>query len=457
MTILEEHGYFWWHDEPVPDQQFAPQSAISGVLKIDDDGRITLDMNGFLPSTKGPLALLANTSDARVPSRCIQGILKGNSKRVLLTNLWRRGGRFTSYGISYEEYSAENCFVGDDAFRPGTLPPLFRSLVIRLERLEEWLRLGDIHITRSKRGKIAARYKPPKDIVYRIDESRLTVRYDILAPMLGHRSDSLTLKEAALLIWKPERRQSLEDLKAQFSKLEDLFILLTNSDISLQWPRVSVSEDVKYTWYFLRNRISSLAPRANECWTNFIQLRESFGRIVGTWIKNREAFGPGYYLYLGTRRGITLYPEHRFVNLLWGIEAFHRKKYPDPQSKWTAHKGQRRRPNGPSLAHRISQTFKALPIGLDKKRLNRFSNDCASLRNEISHYGGQEQPGDYGKFIVNLTTKSDALSTLYHALLLHEIGVEDSVLLHWIYKGPQSFAIGHNFAEVGLFDKPAMD
>ena len=40
----------------------------------------------------------------------------------------------------------------------------------------------------------------------------------------------------------------------------------------------------------------------------------------------REEFGPGFYLYLGTRRGMALYAEHSFVNLIWGLEAFHRKK-----------------------------------------------------------------------------------------------------------------------------------
>ncbi|MDA9393123.1 hypothetical protein WN73_21680 [Bradyrhizobium sp. CCBAU 45394] len=56
-------------------------------------------------------------------------------------------------------------------------------------------------------------------------------------------------------------------------------------------------------------------------------MRDAFGDIWSNWKQKREEFGPGFYLYLGTRRGLSLYPEHRFVNLIWGIEAFHRTEY----------------------------------------------------------------------------------------------------------------------------------
>jgi hypothetical protein len=58
-------------------------------------------------------------------------------------------------------------------------------------------------------------------------------------------------------------------------------------------------------------------------------MQETFGHIVSAWRRKREQFGPGFYLYLGVRRGMQLYPEHRFVNLIWGIEAFRRRKHPE--------------------------------------------------------------------------------------------------------------------------------
>src|ERR1700746_508390 len=64
-------------------------------------------------------------------------------------------------------------------------------------------------------------------------------------------------------------------------------------------------------------------------WAHFPQIQQNFGDIYTTWKAKRETFGAGFYLYLATRRGMRLYPEHRFTNLIWGIEALHRKMHPE--------------------------------------------------------------------------------------------------------------------------------
>ena len=39
MAILEERGLFWWADEPVPEKQFAPDSALPGFSPSATTGR----------------------------------------------------------------------------------------------------------------------------------------------------------------------------------------------------------------------------------------------------------------------------------------------------------------------------------------------------------------------------------------------------------------------------------
>jgi hypothetical protein len=34
-------GMFWLPEEPIPSQAFAPDTAVAGTLKIDQDGRST--------------------------------------------------------------------------------------------------------------------------------------------------------------------------------------------------------------------------------------------------------------------------------------------------------------------------------------------------------------------------------------------------------------------------------
>ena len=54
--LLEETGYFWWGDTPLPSGQFAPESAVVGKLSIDEEGYSRLELEGVLPNELGPLA-----------------------------------------------------------------------------------------------------------------------------------------------------------------------------------------------------------------------------------------------------------------------------------------------------------------------------------------------------------------------------------------------------------------
>jgi hypothetical protein len=48
MSILEERGLFWSNDVPIPANCFAPNTPSSGVLRIDDEGRTELELDGVL-------------------------------------------------------------------------------------------------------------------------------------------------------------------------------------------------------------------------------------------------------------------------------------------------------------------------------------------------------------------------------------------------------------------------
>jgi hypothetical protein len=97
-----------------------------------------------------------------------------------------------------------------------------------------------------------------------------------------------------------------------------------------------------------------------------------------------------------------------------------------------------------------------VPINLDVEKVRTFSGRCAELRNEISHFGSQRHGENYQEFVQELTNKSEALSLVYHMLILHEIGIEEKVLKWWIYEGPHSYRSRMIFAKGGLVDKSAL-
>jgi hypothetical protein len=107
LTAFEERGLFWWHHEEVPEGYLSPASAVSGLLKIDQDGLIILELDVWLEEdSRHPTSVLSRGDDAKLSGKQIEGLLKVSNKRVLLNSLWKHGGRFSTNGMSYEGYGA---------------------------------------------------------------------------------------------------------------------------------------------------------------------------------------------------------------------------------------------------------------------------------------------------------------------------------------------------------------
>ncbi len=427
MAILEERGLFWWADEPVPEHQFAPVSCLAGLLIVGDDGQARLELDSYFPGKHGPMSSMLRRG--RPMDRDIQGLLKTSNKRVLLTGVTGNGGQLSTNGISYERYIAGQCLVADGLLKPP-VTSAFKEIIVPLVGFEEWLRLAAIKVTSSKRM-VSVKYKRPKDAVYPIVDGKLSIHFESNGDSSGAVfGTALSLRETASVALRFRKPLTLKDLIAQYHLLEDLLLLLTGSDHTLDWPWVATNKANQYRLYFQKpgSKAASPPPKAHECCTNFVELRERFGDIWSSWKEKREAFGPGFYLYLGTRRGVRLYVENRFVNLVFGLEAFHRKKYPRTEAtkidekidrivaqvslmkdkKWLTNLLEHAK-DQPPLGQRIYATLRGIPLGLDDARLRSFAETCAKLRNDISHFGGQrhnETP--YNDFIHDLESKSSS-------------------------------------------------
>ena len=76
IPILRERGLFWWADQSVPSTQFAPDTAAVGELKIEANGRITLDLDGVISDRRTSFPALARSIDEPdLKTRRIQGLL----------------------------------------------------------------------------------------------------------------------------------------------------------------------------------------------------------------------------------------------------------------------------------------------------------------------------------------------------------------------------------------------
>ena len=472
QKILEERGLFWWHDDPLPANQFAPYSCVVGTLTIEENGAAYVELDGYFPSSEGGSMAAILAQGQQFPSeKAIQGKLKASGRNVLLLGLRRHGGRISSNGISHEGFAASNCLVTDGSFPPVTRPLQFSALDVELTGLEEWLRLGNIEVKRT-RQRISAKHRLPKADVHELDDGTLTMRYDITGPWPGkflHRMDKLNLRESVNLRFKPDRTRTLLEMRDEYARLQELFILLTGTTFSLEWPRLLIGK-MHYLYYYEGFERSTKAPTWDECWVNYIQVKDNLGSILTALRRKRDEFGPGFYLYFGIRRGMKMYVEHRFVNLIWGLESLHRRKNKDKaketkldakiqrildqisgsnDKRWL--EGQLKHAGEPSLKERLMDVLLVLPLGFERKRMEVFCKSCADRRNDMSHFGGQRDGSDYRDFMIDLVKKSEALAYLYHAVLLHEIGVDAALIkANLLENGPNAYRSKYAFRGVGL-------
>jgi hypothetical protein len=455
--ILEERGYFWWHDANISAEQFVPDINVTGLLTIDENGYIELELDGVLPES----------NIFKPPHKFIQGILKDTGQYVLLLELFLNGGRFSTGEISYSKYMAFNCVISDFLLQLGKNVTVFNSLEIELKGFEEWIPLTSIKLENTETG-VSAEYTKQDDIVYLLDDGQLILKFnlddsygDIFGGGITDKRNSVSWRETASLTYSFSEQVSLETIKHQIKLLEELLVLLTNADNCLDWATLFLDGDKKCTLYserYHRNTIS-IIPK-NECLIGFEQISGDFGNIFSTWKRQTEEFGSGIYLYFANRKN-NGYLENRFLYSVTGIESFYSVKFPNParipienpetvkrvlnqidfdkitdehDKKWLRKKLPLDRK--PYLKEQIYQLFKSLPFDFNQENITNFAKSCADHRNVIAHNGGAKDVGytSCPEFAIDLDRKLKPLLYLYHFLILQEIGVDEILLKAVFYK-----------------------
>ena len=479
MPILQERGRFWWNDQTIPNGRFAPDASVPGLLTIENDGEITLETDGMMNFAGQAICGIMQEGD-RVQNKCIQGILRATDQHVLLIGIVDAGASTSTHGFSAEKYRTTDCLVHRDTFPSTMTLPTSARLSICLDGFEAWLQLRSITSSRSpESGRVTVEYVRPAPAEYPTDDGTLEFNFRLSGTgFAGVRSEEVSMKESVELTVSLKEPLALVDLRNRFRSVEDFLILLTGSHYRLAWPFITVDGIEWIQWYFRRMSGDDVpaAPKWHECWTHFPELRESFGEIWSNWKTKRELFGPGFYMYLGTLRGAELYTEHRFVNLIWGIESFDRTKYPRTPSastpemvkrvlrdvfevrdqRWLRKTLQRalKYAHEPALQQRIFEVFEILPIDIDRERLRAFAITAANARNDISHFGAQRE-GSYNAFVERLHNLTEALSILYRCLLFAEIGIDSKIVKRQLegFGGFESTRIRWYLAQVRLIDE----
>jgi hypothetical protein len=440
---LDERGYFWWADEPVSEGHFAPESAVTGQIQVGTNGAAKLILDDVLPRTPGRPNLPYGTIPGDEAELAVVGLIRRGQAYVRLEQLSQAGLSFGSARRTSETLKARMCVQRRRLI--ADLPPNRYGTAIRLSLagFDEWLHL---QIPKVEEGTIGLTAHIPRYMERRFEVPGATISIgaDAYWWAEGPKTE-IRLRQEGFLIYTPQSRITLNEVRDIAQKIEDLLVLLTDCERSLGFPqiRVNTADDWCQVSYETLQRPEREISRS-DLWTLFPELSPDFGVIANAWFSKSVDFGPGFHLYLGNRRGVQLYVEHRFASLVWGLEAFHRTSDQTRNTTLTAKIGRilsavdkrDRRwlksileyADEPSLAQRIFSALPPLPLGFDEDELRRFAKKCADERNILSHFGGRRPGDDYAEHLRTWTLLIYAIDYLYHARLLQELGFTEASL-----------------------------
>ncbi|MEI6846682.1 MAG: HEPN domain-containing protein [Chlorobiaceae bacterium] len=465
MSLIEERGVFYWsHDT-------SKEREVSGLLKINDNGNIFLFLDEFFyPDKQMPKTIVVDKEGISFEDKFIFGTLNKTNQVIYLSGL-------RVFGLFFENFQASDCLIGfdfdHDGFSEELINPSCKQLNIPLEGFENWLCWNPIEYNKNDK-EITISYKVPDDDIYLIDNAEIRLTYD---PNLSY-GQTASLNPSANFIYTPNTPSTLKSISDIFRSLQDLLILLTNSEYCIKWPILTLSHnDRKYSYYFLRYTNNTKKPERHEAPIYFDHIKSNFGEIFASWKQKSDWLGSAFYSFLGTKRGIMLYIEDHFKILVGGLEAYHRKTVETPpipeklqkkinrilgnirlnkDKKWLEHHViKHAHISEPRLSDRLFRIIKDVQPNLDDKKVKCFSESCASIRNDLSHYAGQRKANDNTSFYQELVKTNEALSYLYHALILINIGINEQLIEKWFNNSHYSYRIKKALANAKLIDKPS--
>jgi hypothetical protein len=482
--ILKERGFFWWFNElRLPTN--SEETSVPALLTITDDGQITLEADGSL-------CLKNEYHDWSKPrtfpeSRRIAGRLATCGNYVLLEGLARTDLSFSDESPQQQRFDAQICARRDSPFPESYGRDNFVELRIELTGFEDWLGLESIVVDRE--------YSESDAVHVRVSYKEWKLEYPALggtvsiesittgAPVLPawkHPAREAQFRQHYYLVFRPDGPSPAASFRYTYTKLEELLALLIGTYSRFAAPILVSKEDPYDAWntlYFYRGALFAEPINRYSVWVSFERVRAVFGNLFKNWLIGSESYGAGYYLYVSSLRNPHHYSEDRFVNLVWGVEALHRKWLAESEAsqrvgnerkrverilsllpkesddrKWLSTK--LAHAHEPSLEARILECLRKLPFTFGRGEIEKFAKACAERRNDISHAGGPRENVDYDSFHMQISRLAEALDHLFHALLLHQIGIDPTVILAVMTDSLVSERIKSALANVDLCIKP---
>ena len=393
---LTRLGHFW-----LPS---APERRIPGTLSIIDGGHIQLEASGrfneYSPSIER-----------------IVGEIEKEGFVTLDDCYYKKEGTVRVIGGPSKSFiHVTRAFIGvhyDEGERP-----VFNALTFSVEGIDEWVGISGINVDRIEQRTATVSYQPQKNIpLYLGNGMKLLITFHWSLPGFPTVKEARISQKTYLQLVSDDERE-LNDFISVVYKITNFLCFAMDQTVSLDSMWATSNElrqdtgegktkPIRIDVYCSSWPYSKDEPKINRGRLfEFREIQTEAATIITNWIEAYETIAPALNLYFLAKMGMQTYLEERFMALVQGLEAFHRRtcdekrmdksqfdelvknlidKCPVEHEEWLATKlvyG-----NELSLRKRLKRIVKPFKdiIGNKTKR-NNLINRILNTRNYLTHY-----------------------------------------------------------------------
>ena len=321
---LKESGYFW-----LPS---APEKRIFGTLLVSDGEVIKLELFGVF-----------GTLDKLEPVERIVGHVE-KLGFVTLDDCYCRGVSSnvdtsrTFDDISKSSIDVMRVFKGV-AYRAGEIP-CFDTLTFSIEGIDEWVGISGIEVDHQlEKHAVTISYELPANIPIKLDnDMELLIGFSWQPPPFSRIPKEAKVTQKTYFHLVSQDVRELDEFISVANKLTTFLCFALNEIVCLDsmstvfdTPHQDVREGLrKMTSVDIYSSSSPYSEDSPEIyWHNmlfrFEEIQSNIESKINNWIRGYEQFAPAFHLYFWSQRDAYPYLEVRFLSLVQGLEAYHRK------------------------------------------------------------------------------------------------------------------------------------
>jgi hypothetical protein len=433
----------WWLPE-------TPEARVPGTLGFSTVSGASLDLPGSLKDPGDHFAALER--ELTEPERILGFSAKGRA--VTLWGCFERRKRVNLGGFTRTSFHADVVVVG--AHLDNAEDTRFTKMSAEYRHLDEWAGISGLTITMPEdraAHPMVIEQRRPNPVSASVAGARVTVevratlRDDSLGP-----SGEAAIKERTLLSVEYPEGKRFGEWSGTLHRLRNFLTLGVGSSVEPLAVRAETDGDDSVEIHYRPAGARGEAPsgrnvhRAEMLFT-LRDVREDFGRFLGNWFGKAERLGPVYDLYFATAYGSPAYLDDRFLSLVQGVEAYHRRALAEPELPEEEHerrveevvsaapdahrawlRGRLAYSNEPGLRKRLAEIMRRDPeamksiFGTNSRKRDGFMHKVVETRNYLTHYDeGKKEAAATGRELYELTER---LKSVLEACLLREVGFE---------------------------------